>query len=67
MFLAGASACEKNWVCSCNTSEGQVGIIIKDATKKEAEEVCQERAADTLLGASISRCILEGKYKKGKV
>lgn len=71
IFIAAAISimvigCRKEWVCTCSTSEGAVDIIIKKAKKKQAEEVCMTRAEEPILNANVSRCVLDGKYKKGK-
>jgi hypothetical protein len=58
--------CRRDYLCSCQTTDGVVEIIIKEAKEDEAEEVCTARMERKVLGAPASSCRLSGRYKKGE-
>lgn len=56
-------ACEKDWTCRCDTTGGEIAILIKDATEEEAEKICSERSERKLQGHHVSDCEFEGEFK----
>jgi hypothetical protein len=59
ILVFGLFSCEKDWICNCNVGDLYVDYPVKNETKKDAVEDCQEQQDELSVNVANSTCQLQ--------
>lgn len=57
--VVALASCKKDYVCECDVDGSNIDVAIKDAKKKDAEDICDSAETTYSSGGASASCTLK--------